>query len=354
LLRAERRAFKEASGLDDTAAAYRYSWWYFMTRVMMSRHLARYDLLPPPDVIPQPQCTNVFFPHGAEGVTISDNRDDILRAAYAAHIRKHRPEGLLKQKRLAWCQGGVSSAVLFDDEPRCSFPASPFEYDLLPEDCLDDIADLIACMRRFGDFWGPGNQIWVDRKLRAVAVEKTNCLLAIRRPTVNGAIAITACSYLDEKLHAHQMERTRRAMRLKSDTEKTSPDLNYHLGARERYRRLVALADWEAARPGGATLWGALEVVADHAIPFPARVCLAGERAFPKREPVANWSLTQHAAVITGPKRRCLYRSVQDLYHPRPVYAFKPKLMLGPGVKLQADWQADIAAGRCELAPPVK
>jgi hypothetical protein len=69
---------------------------------------------------------------------------------------------------------------------------------------------------------------------------------------------------------------------------------------------------------------------------------------------VANWSLTQHAAVITGPKRRCLYRSVQDLYHPRPVYAFKPKLMLGPGVKLQADWQADIAAGRCELAPPVK
>lgn len=58
------------------------------------------------------------------------------------------------------------------------------------------------------------------------------------------------------------------------------------MGSRERYRRLVDLTNAESRR--GATLWGALHVVADHAVPYPARVCLAGERWAPDREPNAN------------------------------------------------------------------
>lgn len=352
LLTAERKSFREATGLDASAVAFHYSWLFFLSRRMTSRHLARYEL-PPSDLIPAPQCTNVFFPNGAEGITISDNRDDWMHETYAKSIPTHPPpESLLKQDPVHWCQGGASAAVLLDDEPACLFPAAPQEYDLIPDECFDRIEDLMDFMTRYGDFWGTGNHIWVDRHLNATAVEKTNCLIAFRRPTVNGAIAITACAYLDERLHAHQIERDHRAMKIKGETEANCPDLHYHLGSRKRYQRLVDLANREAARPGGATLWGALDIVADHAVPYPARVCLAGERTL--KLPYGNWSLTQHAAVISGPKRRCLYRSIQDPWHPRPVYDYTPKLMLGPGVKMQPEWQADVNAGRCELAPPVK
>ena len=349
LLWSERQAFREASGLDEAATAFQYSWHFFLSRRITSRHLARYDLIPA-----QRACTNVFFPDGADGVTISDNRDDLPRAEYVAQIPKHRPEGLLKQDPVSWVQGGASSGVLLDDEPQCLFPANPFEYNLFPDECFNDINAMTEFGQRYREFYGPGNMIWVDRKLNAVAVDKTNCLVAFRKPTSGGAIAITACAYLDDRLHAHQMAKTRKAMAIKGENEKTSLDLNYHLGSRERYRRLVALADAEAARPGGASLWGALEAVNDHDAPFPERVCLAGEKGLPEKEPNANWTLTQHAAVISGPKRRCLYRSLQDLRNPRPVYEYKPKLMLGPGVKMDPAWQADIDAGRCELTPPVQ
>jgi hypothetical protein len=207
---------------------------------------------------------------------------------------------------------------------------------------------VIEFMTRYKDFWGPGNKIWVDRQLNAVAVEKTHCLVAFRKPEVNGAVAITACAYLDDTLHAHQMRKMRRVMEIKGETEATCPDLMYHLGSRERYRRLMALCNTEAVRPGGATLWGALGIVADHAVPFPARICLAGEKGIPEKEAVANWSLTQHAAVITGPRRRALYRSIQDLHHPNPVHTYPPKLVLGPDVEMMPEWQADVDSGRCE------
>ena len=116
-----------------------------------------------------------------------------------------------------------------------------------------------------------------------------------------------------------------------------------------RDRRLIELTNAEAKH--GATLWGALNCVADTAVPFPARVCLAGETVFPDKEPNANWTLTQYAAVITGAKRRALYRSVQDIKNPKPIYHYKPKFVLGLGVKMEPAWQRDIDEGRCELAP---
>lgn len=81
------------------------------------------------------------------------------------------------------------------------------------------------------------------------------------------------------------------------------------------------------------------------------RICLAGERIDPAREPNANWTLTQHAAVIAGPRRRALYRSLRDFRSGRPITAYTPYLALGDGVRMEPEWQADIEAGRCELAP---
>jgi len=344
LLRAERQAFVEASGLDAAAAAFWYSWNFFLSHRIGTRHLARYDLFPT-----QNACTNVFFPSGADGATVGDNRDELLRYVNRAG---YRPDVLRQGEPIRWLQGKVSAACLLDDEPACVFPADPLRYDLMPASVTESIDDMIEFGTRYREFYGPCNMIWADRKLNAVAVEKTNCLVAFRRPTVNGAVAVTACAYLDETLNARQEAGDLRAMRIKNETAETSLDRCYHLGSRARYRRLIELVNAEASRPGGATLWGVLEIVADHAVPYPERVCLAGEKSMPDKEPNANWTIGQFAAVITGPQKRCLYRAVADPALPRPVYEYTPKLMLGNGVDMRPEWQADVNAGRCVMAVP--
>ena len=338
----EREGFMEASGLDETAAAFHFSWFWFLSRRVNSQHLARYDMLA------ERGCTNVFFPHGKDGVTISDNRDDWPRVNYRESIPAFRINPPRKDGKVSRGQGGASSACLLDEDPECCFPCDPWE--VMPKECLDDIHAMVDFMTRYREFYGPGNQIWCDTKLNAVAVEKATCRVAFRWPTVNGAVCITACSYLDPELNAFKKERTRKAMELRGETEEDCADWKFFLGCDERQRRLIELTDAEAK--GGATLWGAFNCVADTAVPFPARICLAGEKTDPDREPNANWTLTEYAAVITGPKRRALYRSMQDLVHPQPIYTYTPKLVLGEGVEMAPEWQADIDKGLCELAPP--
>jgi hypothetical protein len=339
-----RDGFIEGSGLDAAAAAYHFSWGFFTTRRLNARHVARWDLRLPTD-----KCTNVFFPEGREGVTISDNRDQSLDPYLAKIIPQFRPEALLKSTEISIYQGAASSALLLDEEPKCSFPCDPFA--LLPPSCYENIDELLAFLYRYREFWGPGNRLFVDQHLRGAAVEKSNCRMAWRKAGVAGSVAITSCSYLDPEMNAFKKGRTRAAMARIGDTEATSPDWQFYEGCDHRHRRLLALTEAEARR--GATLWGALAIVADHAVPCPERICKAGERAMPERQPAGVWSMTQHAAVLSGPARRCLYRSIQDISQPRPVYDYTPKLMLGPGVAMQAAWQDDVAAGRCTLAPPV-
>jgi hypothetical protein len=347
LLRGERQGFMEITGLGLLETSFYFSWKWYVSRRLNSQHLARYDLFRP-----QNQCTNVFFPFGKDGVTISDNRDDVPLKEYGEGVKTFRPEYLLKQNPISWIQGAVSAGVLLDDEPSCLFPANPLEYEIMPADCLDDIDEIIRFLTRYCDFWGPCNSIFVDRKLNAVAAEKTNCLVAFRKPAVNGAVAVTACAYLDEKLHTHQIERAKYAARIKGETEETNSDINYHLGARRRYRRLVELTNKEAAGP--ATIQGALQIVADREVPFPECICLAGEKSMPDKEPAANWTLTQHAAVITGGRKRCLYRSVQDILNPKPIWTEPLKLMLGPGVRMEPEWEKDTDGARWILTEPVK
>lgn len=337
----ERIGFKEASGLGDEEVAYYFSWHFFVWRRINSRHLARYDLF-----APQKQCTNVFFPESAEGgVVISDNRDDTIRPAYYEKIPAHRIGPIPKNQQVNWGQGGVSSAVLLDEEPTCSFPCRPHE--LMPEDCKNNIRDIVAFMDRYKEFWGPGNQLWVDKHLNGAMIEKSNTRMGVRYPTVSGAICITACAYIEPSMSEFKRSRLEKVVKLMGDTKETSPDWNYNAGCEARNHRLLALTNAEAAR--GATLWGALDIVSDTAVPFPDRICLAGERTFPDREPEANWSLTQHAIVLTGENRRALYRSIQDLENPRSIVEYTPKFTLGEGVKMKPQWQADIDSGRCEL-----
>lgn len=342
----EREGFCEGTGFTPAHAAWHFSSYHYFWKHVNAHHLARYDLADPPQ-----QCTNVFFPQTEEGgVVISDNRDDVMRAFQEAPIRDWKAGTPGKDSPVYWVQGGVSSSILLDEEPKEIFPANP--HDLMPPECLEDVKQIVAFMDRYKEFWGPGNQLWVDKQFRGVMVEKANIRVAYRWPTQGGAICVTACSYIDPGLNAFKRSRLKEVMRLKGENERTCIDYVYSEGCDQRQHRLLALTNAEAKR--GATLWGALNVVADTAVPFPARICLAGEKGIPDKEPQANWSLTQHAMVITGPNRRSLYRSIQSYSDPKPVYGLTPKLMLGAGVAMKPEWRADVDAGRCELVEAEK
>jgi len=50
--------------------------------------------------------------------------------------------------------GGRSSAVLLDEEPKCSFPADPQEYPhIMPSEVRDNIDDIVEFLRRYNEFW---------------------------------------------------------------------------------------------------------------------------------------------------------------------------------------------------------
>lgn len=337
----EREAFADA-GIDETLTAHHFSWNWLLTRRINATHLARYDLLPH-------SCTNVFVPETKEdGIIEASNRDDRMRPADRESLSKLRsdpPQDATKQDSWAWLRAGASSAVLLDEEPACCFPCDP--YELMPTECIDDVHAIVDFMTRYREFWGPGNTIFVDRRLNAVAVEKSNCRVGYRWPNETGAAAVTACSYLTPEMNEFRAARFRVAMEMKGETETNCPDWLGMIGSDKRQQRLIDLTNAEAAR--GATLWGILDVVADTAVPFPDRVCLAGETAIPEKEPTPNWTLKQSATVSSGPNCRLLYRSMEAIDPPKPIVETPLKLILGEGVQMKPQWQADIDAGRCVL-----
>lgn len=343
----EREGFREAAGCDETATAFHFSADWFWQKRLNSRYVARWDLL----TTGADGCTNIFIPEGVDGVTIGDNRDIPLprdrfrfRDYWPSHLR-------LDGQEVSWIQGSVSSGILLDEEPGDIFPLSPHE--LMPRECREDIKAIVEFMTRYADFWGPCKQLWVDRKLRAVGVEKSNRRLGILpADPKTGAVAITACSAITPEIQPLRDRCFRRAAEIKGETLDQNLDWQYVHGGDQRQQRLTELTFAEARR--GATIWGALGVVADRAVPYPARVCLAGEKTFPDREPLANWSVTQHAAVLTGPRRRVLYRNIEDTANPKPVSEYTPTLRLGADIPMQPEWEADVKNGRCRFVSDQK
>jgi len=338
----EREGFREATGLDETAIAFHFSWRWFVSRRINAHHVPRYNV-----PLEDPGCTNIFFPDGEEGVVAASNRDDVRHPHYEEHLAKAFCGRLPVNNDIKGIVGSVSSSLYLDEEPECSFPCDPWE--LMPDECYNSIDDMMDFMTRYREFHGPANQLWTDRSFNAVAVEKTTCRVAFRRPTVNGAVCVTACAYLDPEINAYKQERLKRVMEIRGETQEDSVDWHYDAGAAIRYRRLIDLTNAEANR--AATLWGTFDIVSDTAVPWPDRICLAGEVSFPDKEAQGNWTLTQNAQVMTGPNRRMLARSIRTYEGDRPITDFIPYLALGEGVEIRPEWQKDIDEGRCVLAP---
>jgi hypothetical protein len=76
-------------------------------------------------------------------------------------------------------------------------------------------------------------------------------------------------------------------------------------------------------------------ILNDTAVPFPDRICLAGERSHPD-DADGNWTLFSTASVLEGPNRRTLYWRIEGQ---TPSHQNPPFLIPGRGVKIKPEWK---------------
>lgn len=323
----ERRGFRNACG-DEFAMAFEYNWHWLISRRFNARYVGR---TPPPA-----QCTDIWFANTREGGPIhASNRDDV-RENYTATSNKIPSSGSPGNERFTgFAQvGGVSSAVLCDEEPEEWFPV---RLDWIDTRGIASLPEYVEFLGRYRDFWGPCNSIFVDSQWNFVAIEKANRRMGVRYAK-DGACAITACAYLTPEMNAFKKERDALSFKVRGWTT-DNPDAAYWNGCERRYRRLLKLVDEENRR--GPTLLGAARIVLDHAVPFPDCICVAGEKGHPD-EQLQNWTLISFARCVVGPNRRMLYWQM-DPTKPIPVYRTKSHLIVGQGIAENPSWARELA-----------
>ena len=335
LVEAQREGF--ATVVDDpVAVAAHFDWYWFCSRRLNTRFVGK---------SPQPsRCTSIWFPDTKEGGPIcASNLDDVL---FRYGKDSHRPPATGgRDWRITeiTCVGGVSAAVLCDEEPDCLFPV---HLDWIMPDDIKDLREHMAFMERYREFWGPGNQLWVDPDMNFVAVEKANIRMGVRYS--ERYAATTACAYLTPEMNAFKKERDRLSFKARGWTE-DCPDAVYWDGCEQRYRRLLRLVERHARQ--GPTLIRAAQIALDHSVPFPERICLAGEKGHPQ-EKLQNWTLSSSAHCVSGPNRRVLWWGI-DPTDPRPIYKTSCHVIPGEGLEhRKAEWEREVAeAGEIGLSP---
>jgi len=342
VVEATRKGFADVMN-DPFKAAYCLDWYWFVSRRLNTRYVGKN---PPPA-----QCTDFWFADTKEGSPIhGSNRDDLLFGYRGINFHeKNTPRGVMKPETFTkvTCIGGVSSAVLCDEEPECLFPV---DLGMVIPDGITDVKEYVGYLEKYKEFWGPGNQLWTDANMNFVALEKANVRMGARYST--GCCAITACSYVIPEMNAFKKERDLMSYRARGWDENDNPDKSYWAGDESRYRRLLELVRKEHDR--GATLLGAAEIALDHAVPFPARVNIQGQTGHPQDNPeMQNWSMITNVWCLSGPNTRS-YNWVIDPDNPRPVYETECFIIPGEGQEHRLpEWEAEIrAAGEIGLHPP--
>ena len=317
LLVAERKGFLDGCGGGPRELAFQYTWNFFATRRLNTRYIG-FEIF-------ANHCTAVFIPSKKEGGMLygrtADDNPAIVKEVF--NPPKEGPDG--KQRSF---EDGVSSSVLCDEEPTEIFPVNVWK--IMPPDCKK-VQDKVEFLRHYNEFWGPQNKILTDEDGNGVVIEKSNCRMGVRY-SADGTVATTACSYLIPEMKAFKEERSRLSLEI-CGWDETSIDWLYWQGCNARYERLLKLT--REANERGATLDDVAHIVTDHAVPFPDRICLAGERFHPKQTDF-NWTLFASASVLEGPNRRTLFWHKES---EKPCYENLPFLALGAGVPMKPEWQ---------------
>ncbi len=328
MVRQERAGFcdgAKAAGLAVTPlhVAFYYSWTFFYSRRINTRYVGL--------ATPQGECSAVYMADSAEGGPLYGRNWDVSRTPWAWSFIEPPRVGADGSKKMT--MKGVSCSVFLDDEPENLFPVDVFA--LMPQDCKH-VNDAVEFLDRYKDFWGPSNQFLADADHNSVAIEKANCKMGVRQST-NGVSAVGAVSYMIPHMRKFKEERGKLSIARRGWTLENAPDWKYWQGADQRYERILMLADKLGKLGKRATLQDMANLMTDHDVPYPARVCLAGESdigTIDERE----WTLCSHSEVLEGPNRRILFYTVEG---DKPCYETPPYLVLGEDIEPKEEWKAN-------------
>jgi len=317
LLLAERKGFLDGCGGGPRELAFHYTWSFFCSRGLNTRYIGK--------GIRANNCSEVYLRDSNEGGPLFGKNLDDIRRPHLEDFRPpvHGPDGI--RRRYFWTDSG---AVLCDEEPKEIFPVDV--WGIMPRECKSS-RETVRFLQRYNEFWGPCTCILVDEDKDVVVIEKSNCRMGVRE-CPDGVAVITACSYLIPEMKGFRDERHRLSLKLRGWTEDSS-DCVYWQGCDARHRRLWKLA--QEADERGAMLDDIGRIMTDHAVPFPERICLAGERGHPN-DVDANWTLTSEASVLEGRNRRTLFWRIEGN---RPCYENPPFLIPGEGVRVKTEWK---------------
>lgn len=330
IVMAERKGFLEGSGCGAAELAFRFNYMYFMQCRLNTRYIGT--------PMGTGNCTAVFIRESKEGGPLYGRNWDVTnQPGVDLQPPRRGPDG----KRRLWCKG-VSCATMCDEEPRELFPVQV--WDVMPEDCRK-VRDVVAFLDRYVEFWLCGNGIIVDEDLDCVAYEKDLCRVGWRWSD-DGTAAVTACAQVIPEIKTHRDKCHRRSLELRGYDE-SSPDWKYWTGAEARYHRLLKLV--KEAASSGPTIDDMARIVTDHAVPYPDRVCIAGETCHPDIDPkLAEWTMRSRAAVLHGPNRRTLFYRVEGQ---KACYDNPPFLALGEGVEMKTGWEKGVRFAPKAIGP---
>jgi hypothetical protein len=158
LIAASWRGTREGAGLDDTLAAVNANGLFYHHRYIASGR-----------VKPKAHCSWVCFGTSDHGPLLGNNLDTGFDEPYGP------PEWPMVNEHVFL--GGVSSGVFLDEESPEIFPAPVF--GLVARYCRSS-EEAVEMLTRYNYFWGPGNQLVVDRNRRIAMVEKSACRIGVR------------------------------------------------------------------------------------------------------------------------------------------------------------------------------
>ena len=136
-----------------------------------------------------------FFPTSDHGPLFAANLDSTPNEPFGAPDWPATSEHLLI--------GGVSSGVYLDELSPEIFPAP---VSLLVGRYCRTTDEAVEMMTRYNYFWGPCNQIVVDRAGEVALIEKSSCRMGVRRKSGVPAF-ITAMTAEDPDMHAYLADR---------------------------------------------------------------------------------------------------------------------------------------------------
>jgi hypothetical protein len=280
------KELRRLANLDDLGIAVAMS----LNKFLLFRGRRRFGLGRPP--APAEKCRILLHLDTDRGPFLIKNVDDPAanwKPAPALPARLPRSEYWWDQ--VEWVADGVGSGMHIDEEPEELFPLPGLS---MASEHAHDSPGVVDFFRRYSPFFGGGNFLVYDRKLRMAAIEKTSHSHCEVFPPEGGRWAHVSgmvCRDPGSPQGRHQKAHRDEYRRLYGLTDDNTSDAAFWDFCDAGERLLVERVRKLGARPR------VKDIVELFLTPYPGGLCKNGRLVHP-RQPVGEYTLWTYAHVF--------------------------------------------------------